>query len=57
VTNKRDGVSAGNLGMGGNLTVVTVRLSLNFILGVKIDTVNREDRVSGEMSVTILHSS
>jgi hypothetical protein len=49
--------------------LVTVRPSLNFILGVKICTldredrvsgetsVTREDRVSGETSVTILHSS
>jgi hypothetical protein len=34
-------------------TAVTVRLSLNFILGVKIYTLNREDRVSEETSVTV----
>jgi hypothetical protein len=32
---------------------VTVRLSLNFILGVKIYTLYREDRVSGETCVTV----
>jgi hypothetical protein len=36
---------------------VTVKLSVDFILGVKIYTLDREDRVSGETSVTVLHSS
>jgi hypothetical protein len=33
--------------------IVTIRLSLNFILGVKIYTLDREARVSGKTSVTI----
>jgi hypothetical protein len=39
------------------MNLVTVRLSLNFILGVKIYTVERTELVSGETCVTILHSS
>jgi hypothetical protein len=46
MTNKGVGVSAANVDTGRNLTVVTVRLSFNFILGVKIYTLDREDRVS-----------
>jgi hypothetical protein len=34
-------------------TFVTVRLSLNVILGVKICTLDRTELVSGEMSVTV----
>jgi hypothetical protein len=37
--------------------IVTVRMSLNFIVGCWGYTCDREDRVSGERSVTILHSS
>jgi hypothetical protein len=33
------------------------RLSLNFLIGCWGYTVDREDRVSGEASVTVLHSS
>jgi hypothetical protein len=40
-----------------NKETVTVRLSLNFISGVKIYTLEREDRVSGAKSVTVVHSS
>jgi hypothetical protein len=36
---------------------VTVRLSLNFIIGCWGYTHDREDIVSGKMNVTILHSS
>jgi hypothetical protein len=41
----------------GRHVSVTVRLSLNFIIGCWGYTLDREDRVSGETSVTILHSS
>jgi hypothetical protein len=37
----------------GKISIVTVRLSLNYILGVKIYTFDRDDRVSGETSVTV----
>jgi hypothetical protein len=35
------------------IILVTVRLSLNFILGVNIYILDREDRVSGETVVTV----
>jgi hypothetical protein len=35
---------------------VTVRLSFNFILGVKIYTLDREDRVSGGGSCNAVYS-
>jgi hypothetical protein len=37
--------------------LVTVRLSLNFIIGCWGYTLDREDRVSGETSVAVLYSS
>jgi hypothetical protein len=43
--------------MALELMVLTVRLILNFILGVNIYTLDREDRFIGETSVAILQSS
>jgi hypothetical protein len=39
------------------IKIVNVRLSLNFIIGCWGYTIDREDKVSGETSVTILHNS
>jgi hypothetical protein len=45
------------LGKYLNFMVVTVRLSLNFIIGCWGYTLDREGRVSGETCVTVLCSS
>jgi hypothetical protein len=36
---------------------VTVRLGFSFVIGCWVCTLDREDRVSGETSVMVLHSS